>query len=92
MWPFDTLFAPVKCNFCALSDAPIRRASGHDLQPFLELLLVLLGAYLSIEGRLHWVRRFAVLVNEARLRPFEAYGEAALSGQTLRYFALSPFR
>ena len=34
--PFDTLFAPVKCNFCALSDAPIRRANGHDLQPFLE--------------------------------------------------------
>ena len=34
-WPFDTLFAPVKCNFCALSDAPIRIANGHDLQPFL---------------------------------------------------------
>ena len=34
-WPFDTLFAPVKCNFRALSDAPIRIANGHDLQPFL---------------------------------------------------------
>ena len=34
-WPFGTLFAPVKCNFRARSDAPIRIANGHDLQHIL---------------------------------------------------------
>ena len=32
-WPFDTLIGAFCAIFCALSDAPISVANGHDLGP-----------------------------------------------------------